>query len=162
VIQHNAHPPPLLVRPGVQDEPLSLDGPVRALNRAARAAHRCGVPIDAALATTVQLTCVAPDATEEAIRDATVALKPAAGRLSAGETRWIRQLRVGCSWYEHTLPVVWLPASIIDTATPEQVLAGVLWAADELRLRTLLDLECAAMRARVPLEDALARLRPRA
>lgn len=116
------------------------------------------MPVDAAIATAVQLATAAPDAGQAAIRELTVALCPSSGTLPPAERAWIRQLRAGCKWCQDTLPLVWLPAPVADAAIQDQILAGVLWAGCQTRLRALLDLECAAMRAQIPLAEALARL----
>ena len=146
------------MRPGATATPLRLVAPIRALSLAAIAAGRCDVPADAAIATAIELVRVAPHADPDAIRCLTVHLRPSKLPPARGETTWMRQLRVGCSWCADTLPMVWMPAEIVDAATPERVLAALAWIADPLRLRALLDLECAAMRAQVPLHEAFAML----
>lgn len=158
MIREIRRPSPLLVRPGATASALRLVAPVRSLSLAAIAAGQCDVPVDAAIATAIQLVSVAPDADVDAVRCLTVTLRPSKLAPAGGETSWIRQLRMGCSWCADTLPVVWLPDEVAAVASPERVLAGLAWAADPLRLRSLLDLECAAMRARVDLGDAFAML----
>jgi hypothetical protein len=158
VIRETRRPSALLVRPGATSTPLRLVAPIRALSLAAIAAGHCDVPVDAAIATAIELVSVAPHADADAVRCLTVTLRPSRLPPARGETSWIRQLRTGCSWREDTLPVVWVPAEIAEAATAERVLAALAWIAVPLRLRALLDLECAAMRAQVSLSDAFAML----
>lgn len=159
MIHEIQRPAALLLRPLAHRARLQLDAPVRMFSLAAVAAGHCRVPVDAAIATGIHLAMIAPDATDDAVRALTATLRPSRAALTPGEMAWIRQLRVGCSWCENTLPVVWLPFTIVEAASQEQILAGMARAGDPLGLRALLDLECAAMCARVPLDDAFASLK---
>jgi len=161
VIREIARQAPLRVRPGETSTRTRLSVSGRALAGAAAAAAYCRVPVDAAIASAVQLATVEPDASEEDVRRLTVGLRPSRSVLTAAENDWIRQLRHGCSWYQHKLPVVWLPAAVLQAASPEQVLAGVSWASEPQRLRALLDLECAAIRGGVAPAEAFALLKRR-
>lgn len=159
MIREIRRPSPLLVRPGAIATPLRLVAPSRSLALAAISAGHCRVPVDPAVATAIQLVSVAPGADEDAVRRLTVALRPSKLPPGPGETSWMRQLRMGCSWSKHSLPVVWVPAEIAEAASHGQILAGLTWLEDPLRMRALLDFECAAMRAHVPLGEAFAALR---
>lgn len=123
MIREIARQAPLRVRPGETSTRTRLSVSGRALAGAAAAAH-CRVPVDAAIASAVQLATVAPDASEADVRPLTVGLRPSRSVLTAAENDWIRQLRHGCSWYQHKLPVVWLPAAVLRAASPNKCWPG--------------------------------------
>ena len=145
---------PLLVRPGYPAVRIELPGSTVALASAASASARCRVPVDAAIAASLAVTLLGHGLDDDALRRVTAGLLPTT-RMTIAEEAWIAQLRHGASWSDDTLPIVWIPRTLSALATDEDLIAAIVRASCSCRLRTVLDLECASVRAGVPLDQAV-------
>lgn len=135
--------PVVLTRPEDRPRTVWLNADANDLAYASLAAGQAHFPVDAA----IWLCCEAVSTIEPSDLDdvlASISL-PDPERVPSAYWLWRAQLREGCGWHEPRLPQIMMPAALANTLTPAVTQAGVEFAADPERLRTVLHAEAAAV-----------------